>query len=899
MSSTGSSMESRIYDLMDWAGIEAVVYAEADRPGRILGPHVTEGGILVQAYFPGREKVSIRSGGKTIPMVQEDESGFFAVMLDGKKIPAYSFILEDKEDGGREVRDPYAFASRITEKEETRFTNGIGYHAWEKLGAHLMKINDTEGVYFAVWAPNAMRVSVVGDFNGWDGRVCQMNRTETGIFELFVPDVKAGSYYKFEIKAKSGLVYLKADPNAWAYQKGPDGASVVTDLNFSWDDEDWLSARESTDLSSRPVAVYEVNLNTWKQNSDGTPLGYRQTAPELVSYVTKMGYTHVELMPVMEYPDDESMGYATSGFFAPTSRMGSPEDFAYLVNELHRHGIGVILDWVPGGFARSNSGLSAFDGTCLYEHLDPKKGVHPKNGSLIFNYGRGEVQSFLISSALFWLTAYHADGLRINDLATMLYLDYGRKTGEWIANIYGGNENLEAIEFLKKLNVEIGREMPGVITVAEEETGYPQVTGSVSGGGLGFSYKWNNGCVHDYMQYIQLDPLFRGSHQDDLTFSSVYMYSEKFMLALSHDLFADGGRTLIRQMPGGKPELKRANLRLTYAYLLTHPGKKLIAMGQDFGQSARITPYDGVDWKEAESEEGKQMASYFRALLKLYREQPALYELDENPEGFEWISNLDWERNLLVFLRKSMRTEETLLIVANFSNVTYENMMVGVPYPGKYKEIFSSDAVEFGGTGAVNPRVKLSRAVEQDERKDSIKIRVAPLAVAVYRFTEAVERFSDVTAKVKTTTKKAAEDAEQAVGKAAEKAAQTAGRTAEKAVQTAGRTAGKAVQTAGRTAGKAVKTAGKAVQTAGKAAGKTAKTAGKNAAAAVKKTGKAASKAAKARDTVVKAGKAAEKAASKAADTAGEAADKVREAVDSAVKKVSGTGRKSDGSTKA
>jgi 1,4-alpha-glucan branching enzyme len=823
MSSTAKSMESRVYDLMDWAEIEAVVYAEEARPRKILGPHVTDGGILVQAFFPGREKVSVRTGDKTIPMVQEDEAGFFAVMIDGKKIPSYTFLIEE-ENGTREVADPYAFPCQITDKEETRFVNGIGYHAYEKMGAHLMTINGVKGVYFAVWAPNALRVSVVGDFNGWDGRVNQMNRTESGIFELFVPGVEAGCFYKYEIKSKAGLVYLKADPYAFGTQSGADGASVVANTSFEWKDEDYIAKRESTDLSQKPVAIYELNVNTWKQKSDGTPVGYAAMAPELVSYVKDMGYTHVELMPVMEYPDDESMGYATSGFFAPTSRCGSPEDFASFIDTLHQAGIGVILDWVPSCFARGNSGLASFDGTCLYEHLDPKKGVHPVSGNLIFNYGRGEVQSFLLSSALFWINVYHADGLRINDLATMLYLDYGRKPGEWIANIYGGNENLEAIAFLKKLNLEVRKEAPGVITVAEEETGFPQVTGDAAGEGLGFSYKWNNGCVHDYMKYIQLDPLFRGAHQDDLTFSSVYMYSEKFMIALSHDLLIDGGKSLIRQMPGGKTELKEANLRLTYAYLLTHPGKKLITMGQDFGQGARITAENGVDWNEASSEDGKRKTAFFKALLKLYREQPALYELDENPEGFEWISNLDWERNMLVFLRKSMKTEETLLIVANFSNVTYENMLIGVPYPGKYKEIFSSDAVEFGGTGAVNPRVKLSRAVEHDERKDSIKVKIAPLSVAVYRFTEAVERIPvEAVKKARKATAKSVTRTAKKAGKTAEKA----GNTVKKAAEDTGKTVREAADEAGKVVTDAVNNAGKAVtdvvSKAGKAVGGTVK----------------------------------------------------------------------------
>ncbi len=797
------SMESRIYDLMDWAEIEAVVYAEEDSPRRVLGPVALPDGVLIRAFFPGEENVSVKTAsGDVVPMVLEDEAGYFAVMLDRKRIPDYTFVILHEDGTVSEYKDPYAFPCQITEKEEIRFQEGIWDRASEKMGAHLMNINGTEGVYFAVWAPNAIRVSVVGDFNLWDGRRLQMNRLQSGIFELFVPGIKAGSFYKFEIKAKAGLVYLKADPFAFRAQQLPEAASVITNTGYDWKDDEWMKRREEFDPSRSPLAVYECNIGTWMKREDGNPertaenreaedgsgkapdpeeetgavqapdrkgengaekaldleeetgakraedrkkgIGeassvYREIAEDLVLYLKDMGYTHVEFLPVMEYPDDASMGYVTSGFFAPTSRYGTPADFKYLVDRLHQNGLGVLLDWVPGYFARGNDGLASFDGTCLYEHMDPKKGVCPSNNALIFNYGRGEVESFMKSSAMFWISEYHADGLRIPDLSGMLYLNYGRRNGEWIANMYGGNENLENIEFLRNLNNDIRANGHGAITIAEETTGYPAVTGNTEEEGLGFGLKWNNGCIDDYLKYIQLDPLFRGAHQDDLTFSMVYMYTEKFMLALSHNIL-ENGRPLLRMMPGKDDSLKLANLRLTYAYLMMHPGKKLICQGQDFGQKSRMSASDGVDWSELENADQKNMRNFSRALLKFYREQPALYRLDEEPEGFEWISNLDWERNLLVFLRKTEKEEDTLLVVANFSNVVYDNFMVGVPYAGKYKEIFNSDAAEFGGGGVINPRVKLSRAVEQDERKDSIKIKVPPLGVSVFRFTETFER---------------------------------------------------------------------------------------------------------------------------------------------------------------
>ena len=721
-----ADMESRIYEMMDWAAIEAVVYAEEAYPGKILGPHVTPEGILIQCFFPGREEVLVKTAGRApVPMVREDEAGFFAVLLDGRRIPAYTFLLKETDDlPERELADPYAFPPQITAKEEKSFQSGTWLEAGTKLGAHRMTVNGTEGVLFALWAPNAVRVSVVGDFNRWDGRACPMNRLESGIFELFIPGIPAGALYKYELKLRTGLVYLKTDPFGSAFQMMPETAAVVTDpAPYEWHDQNWMDIRIARQAKDAPIAVYELDLTRFHEvfpqtaaeeeaasgdgNVQADDVSYRGITPVLLDHLLAKGYTHVEFLPLAEYPQAESDGYGSSGFFAPTSRYGTPEDFCFLTDSLHRAGIGVLMDWQPGYFAAGNDFMSSFDGTCLYEHLDPRQGVHPVYGTHIFNYGRGEVRSFLLSSAMFWLKTCHLDGLRIPELESMLYLDYGRQYGQWIANMYGGNENLEAEDFIRTLNRTVRKEVPGALMLAEERTGWPAVTGEISRDGLGFDYKWNNGCLDDYMRYIQLDPLFRGSHQNDLTFSMVYMYTERFMLALSHREAENRPEFLRKMMPGSKEALKLANLRLTCAYLMMHPGKKLFYMGQD-------------------------LPGFTEDLLRLYKSHPALFGTDEDADGFEWISNLDTEKSLLVFLRHTADRKEELLVVCNFSNVEYDDLRVGVPAPGRYKELFNSDAVQYGGSGAVNPRVKLSKPVEQDERNDSIRIKVPPLGVAVF-----------------------------------------------------------------------------------------------------------------------------------------------------------------------
>ena len=562
-------MNKQLYKMMDWGKIEGLVYSDEDNPHEFLGPHLTDEGVLIQTFIPTAKEIAVKVEGvkKSYPMDREDEAGFFAALLPGKKIPEYRLEVIFDDGSVQEQADPYAFAPQITETETKKFNAGINYEIYEKLGAHPMTINGVSGVYFAVWAPNAVRVSVVGDFVLWDGRRLPMRRLwDSGIFELFVPGLKEGTVYKYEIKAKGGLTYLKADPYGNAAELRPATASVVADLSgFDWTDEKWLEQRKSTDTKTKPMFIYELHLGSWKKpEDDRTFYNYRELAPMIAEYVKEMGYTHIELMPVMEHPLDASWGYQVIGYYAPTSRYGSPKDFMYFMNYMHEQGIGVILDWVPAHFPRDVQGLSGFDGTCLYEHQDPRQGYHPHWGTLIYNYGRPEVKNYLIANALFWAKKYHADGIRMDAVASMLYLDYGKNDGEWIANMYGGKENLEAVEFLKHLNSIFKKQIDGALLIAEESTAWPKITGALDDDGLGFDYKWNMGWMNDMLRYMSSDPIYRKYHQSALTFSLMYAFSEKFVLPLSHDEIVHGKGSLINKMPGSD-EQKVANLKLLFA----------------------------------------------------------------------------------------------------------------------------------------------------------------------------------------------------------------------------------------------------------------------------------------------------------------------------------------------
>ena len=749
-------MEQKLYDLMDWAGIEELVYSEASNPHAMLGPHLTEDGLLIQALVPTAAEISVKisSTGKKYPMELADEAGFFAALIPRKSKTPYT--LEVTYDNGvtEELCDPYSFAPQYREEDLKKFAAGIHYTIYEKMGAHPMTIDGVAGVYFSVWAPCAMRVSVVGDFNLWDGRRHQMRRLGEGdgsVFELFIPGLYEGEIYKYEIKTRAGEPMLKADPYANYAELRPNNASIVWDIDkYKWNDKSWMAQRAKIDTKDKPMNIYEVHLGSWirketVKDETGQDLvgsefyNYRELAPRLAEYVKDMGYTHVELMPVMEHPLDESWGYQVTGYYAPTSRYGAPEDFMYFMDYMHGQGIGVILDWVPAHFPRDAYGMAVFDGTCVYEHMDPRKGSHPHWGTLIYNYGRPGVSNFLIANALFWADKYHADGIRMDAVASMLYLDYGKNDGEWVPNIYGGNENLEAMEFLKHLNSVFKGRKDGTVIIAEESTAWPMITGDPKEGGLGFNYKWNMGWMNDFTNYMRCDPLFRKNNYGELTFSMLYAYSEDFVLVFSHDEVVHGKGSMIGKMPGETLEKKAENLRAAYAFMMGHPGKKLLFMGQEYAQTAEWNEGASLEWGLLEYPVHKNMQDYVKALNRLYREHPALYEMDYDPDGFEWINCSYQNESMIIFLRKSRKSEETLLFICNFDNMEHEKFRVGVPFHGKYKEIFNTDAKDFGGEGRVNGRVKTSRKLEWDEKDDSIEVYIPPMSVSIYTCTQAAE----------------------------------------------------------------------------------------------------------------------------------------------------------------
>lgn len=730
-------MDERLYAQMQWPEIEALIYSEHDQPQQILGQKVVEDGILICSFIPGAEKVSVKNIKKSevYPMECVDVGGYFAVLLPGNRRFEYEYIIE--YGGGTVVtrKDPYNFDPVITGEDMVRFNAGIHYDIYQLLGGHIIDLDGVHGVHFAVWAPEAVRVSVVGDFCAWDGRCYPMRRLgDSGIHELFIPELSEGILYKYEIKIKGDTIVLKSDPYGTSMEERPNTASIVCDLaSYSWQDRDWMKKRAKTDTKTVPMLIYEVHLAGFRKpdEADGRAFyNYRELAPMIADYVLDMGYTHIEVMPVMEHPLDESWGYQVLGYYAPTSRYGTPEDFMYFMDYLHQHGVGVILDWVPAHFPRDISGLATFDGSCLYEHKDPRQGSHPHWGTLIFNYGRPEVRNFLIANALYWAELYHADGIRMDAVASMLYLDYGKRDGEWVANMYGSNENLEAIELLKHLNSIMKKRNPDVLIIAEESTAWPKITYPVEEDGLGFDYKWNMGWMNDFTGFMKLDPLYRKHHYGELIFSIIYAYSESFVLVLSHDEVVHGKGSMIGKMPG-KGREKFDNLRAAYGFMTTHPGKKLLFMGQDYAQITEFNESKSLDWFMLEEEPHLQMQIYVRDLFKLYKENPAFYLLDEQPEGFEWINCISADESIVVFLRKTAIEDETLLVVCNFSALPYENHKIGVPFPGKFKEIFNSDALKYGGNGNINPRLKQSKKAECDGRDDSITLTVPPLGMSV------------------------------------------------------------------------------------------------------------------------------------------------------------------------
>ena len=754
-------MYEKLYPYMQWPQIEALAYSEHNRPHNILGQHQVDEGFLITAFFPTAVQVDILdTHTKNIyPMTKMDESGYFAALIETTKAITYKYEIMYDGGGHDSLYDPYAYENIIDSDEIQKFNAGINYEIYKVLGAHPKKINGVSGVLFAVWAPEAVRVSVVGDFNQWDGRRHPMECLgESGIHELFIPGLSVMEKYKYEIKTKyNNAVVLKADPYGTYSELRPDTASIVYDISkYKWNDSQWLKARSKRISEEEPMSIYEVHLGGFlrpEEDDEKIFYNYRELAVKITEYVQKMGYTHVELMPVMEHPLDESWGYQVTGYYAPTSRYGTPEDFMAMVDYFHQNNIGVILDWVPAHFPRDTFGLAAFDGSCVYEHQDPRQGAHPHWGTLIFNYGRPEVSNFLIANALYWVEQFHADGIRMDAVASMLYLDYGKNDGEWIPNIYGGKENLEAIEMLKHLNSIMAKRNKGVMMIAEESTAWPNVTKPVEEDGLGFNYKWNMGWMNDFLNFMQLDPLFRKFHYNELLFSMIYAYSEHFILVLSHDEVVHGKGSMIGKMPGEYDE-KFSNLRLAYGYMLGHPGKKLLFMGQDYAQFAEFNEGKSLEWFMLENERHQQMQDYVKALNHLYTTYPALSKYDDYTEGFEWINCIAADETIVSFIRKTDKEDETLLFVCNFTPVVREKYKVGVPFRGKFKEIFNSDAKEFGGEGHINPRLKQSKANECDGRDDSIQITVPPLGVSIFTCTQLPPAKSETKKATKRTVRK-------------------------------------------------------------------------------------------------------------------------------------------------
>ncbi|PKM66181.1 MAG: 1,4-alpha-glucan branching enzyme [Firmicutes bacterium HGW-Firmicutes-2] len=706
-------------------------------PHHFLGMHQQDGIYYINAYKPSAYKMEVLdlTNHKQIKMNNVNGGGIFTAVVGESPI---NYKLKIVEGSGYEweTYDAYAYDPIIQELDMYLFGNGTHYEIYKKLGAHLMTIDGVSGVHFAVWAPNAKRVSVIGDFCGWDGRVYPLRNVEnSGIYEIFIPGLVENEKYKFEIKTQENYILEKSDPYANYAEFRPNTASVVTNLEgYEWQDHAYKERKASMDSLNQPINVYEVHLGSWKK-SEGEPgyMNYRDIAEELIGYVKEMGYTHIELMPIAEHPFDGSWGYQVTGYFAPTSRFGTPKDFMYFVDRCHQNNIGVILDWVPAHFPKDAHGLVNFDGTALYEHEDPRKGEHPHWGTMIFNYGRNEVNNFLIANAFYWINEFHIDGLRVDAVASMLYLDYGKDYGEWIPNPHGGRENYDAIDFFKHLNSILYKDHPDLLMIAEESTSWPGVSRPTNYGGLGFGLKWNMGWMNDFLRYLSFDPIHRQFHHNDLTFSMVYAFTENFALVLSHDEVVHGKGSMINKMPGDYWQ-KFANLRAAYGFMYVHPGKKLMFMGCEFAQFDEWNENKSLDWHLLEFEKHQQMQQYVKDLNRLYLDETALWFDDFTSAGFEWINCMDHATSIISMVRKSDQIDETLIAVVNFTPVPRTLHKIGVPYKGYYEEIFNSDDLKYGGSGIINTDMLTSFDERYDERDQTLSIKVPPLGMTVLKY---------------------------------------------------------------------------------------------------------------------------------------------------------------------
>jgi 1,4-alpha-glucan branching enzyme len=720
------------------AGIDALAHGNHGDPFAVLGPHAEGDGLTVRTFQPHAERVWLldpESGQALAELSREHAAGLFAVDLPGRGLPfAYRMRLE-AGGGRREIDDPYRFPPILSDFDVHLIGEGNHRQIYEKLGAHPMTLDGVEGVGFLVWAPNASRVSVVGNFNGWDGRVHPMRkRMECGVWELFMPGLGRGEPYKYEVKGPQGqLLPLKADPYAFAAEHPPRTASVVHGLpGIAWGDAEWMARRARANALDAPISIYECHLGSWMRvPEDGHRyLTYAELGDRLVPYVKHMGFSHIELLPITEYPFDGSWGYQPISLYAPTSRHGGPDDFVRFMERCHDAGIGVLLDWVPGHFPTDPHGLGYFDGTHLYEHADPRQGFHLDWNTLIYNYGRTEVVNFLLANALFWLKHYHMDGLRVDAVASMLYLDYSRKAGEWVPNAFGGNENLEAIAFLKRLNELAFGEVEGATTIAEESTSWPSVSRPVYLGGLGFGYKWNMGWMHDTLDYISRDSVFRKYHHHQLTFGLVYAFSENFILPISHDEVVHGKGSLLGKMPGDRWQ-KFANLRAYYGFMFGHPGKKLLFMGCEFGQEREWNHDASLDWHLLDDPAHHGLQALLRDLNHAYRELPALHERDCEPAGFEWIELHDSEQSVLAFLRRGRDPNRIAVVISNFTPMPREGYRIGVPLPGYYRERVNTDAGIYGGANIGNGGGVWADDTPSHGRPHSLVLTVPPLGTLI------------------------------------------------------------------------------------------------------------------------------------------------------------------------
>lgn len=702
-------------------------------PFAVLGRHRVDGGEVIRTLRPEAKEILVVSDEDPLKTFSSDRIGdpgvFEAFIDEDAGLGSYKLRITTWDDTSFEIVDPYSFGRVLGEMDTHLFAEGNHYEIYKKLGAHIREIGGNWGVAFAVWAPNASRVSVVGEFNSWDGRVHPMRKVECGIWEIFIPGLGEGVHYKFEVRSAYGHLQLKSDPFAFYGQHGRATASMVFDLNrFTWSDTEWMETRKSVEWQKRPVSIYEVHLGSWQRvvEEGDRYLSYIEASDRLIEYAVEMGFTHIEFLPLAEHPFDGSWGYQVTGYYAITSRFGNPDEFRHFVNRAHQRGIGVILDWVPGHFPKDAHGLARFDGTGLYEHEDPRQGEHRDWGTLIFNYGRNEVRNFLIGNALFLLDEYHIDGLRVDAVASMLYLDYSRKEGEWVPNAYGGRENLEAIYFLKRFNEVCYEKFPGIMTMAEESTSWPSVSRPTYLGGLGFGFKWNMGWMHDFLVYMSKEPVFRRYHQGQVTFSLLYAFHEHFVLVLSHDEVVHGKGSLIAKMPGDDWQ-KFANLRMFYGWMWAHPGKKLLFQGGEFGQWAEWNHDQSLDWHLCGSPLHDGLKRLVKHLNYLYTREPAFYELDDTWEGFDWIDFHDADSSVVAFLRRD-KTGGIIVFVVNATPVPRFSYRVGVPLSGFYHEVLNTDAEAYGGSNIGNYGGFHSEAIAWQGRDFSLNLNLPPLA---------------------------------------------------------------------------------------------------------------------------------------------------------------------------